>query len=77
MMAIREQFDANQFRAYEPTEYMTDENRFVLRCSICKNEYYVDTAMLSYLNRTAEEDPESAFVCQACEAASDELAHRQ
>ena len=75
MMPIREQFDADQIKPYEPTEYMTDENRFALPCSICRNEYYVDQAMLNRLNRTAEEDPESAFVCQACEAAFDELAH--
>ena len=76
MLHTREQFDADLSRFRGPTEYMIDENRYALPCSVCRNEFYVDEPTLRRYERKAWADPDDTFVCLACELAYDEDAHR-
>ena len=76
MLRIREHYDADLTNLYAPTEYMVDENRFPMPCSVCGNEFYVDKAALRRFERDMEFDPDNTFVCRVCEEEYDELSHR-
>jgi hypothetical protein len=76
MLRIREQYDADLIKRYDPAEYMVDENRFPMPCSVCGNEFYVDKATLRRYERAVGFDTDNTFVCRVCEGEYDELSHR-
>ena len=76
MLRIREHYDADLIKRYDPAEYMVDENRFPMPCSVCGNEFYVDEARIRRYERAAEFSPDNTFICRACEDAYDEASHR-
>jgi hypothetical protein len=76
MLHTRDQFDADLIHFAVPTEYMVDENRYPLPCSVCRNEFYVDEDTIRRYQRKMEYDPDDTFVCLACEQEYDEESHR-
>jgi len=77
MLPARQYYDADRIKSYDPPEYMIDNNRFPMPCSVCGNEFYVDEPTLRRYERAAEFDPDNTFVCLACEQEYEDLSHRQ
>lgn len=75
MPQVREELDADFLKTIEPTEYMTDINRYELPCGVCGRTLYVDAQTLRDFERALEHDLDNQFICSECEQDYEDLAY--
>lgn len=74
MPRVKEELDADFIKTNEPTEYMTDLNRFELPCGVCGKVLFVDQSTVQDLERRLEHDLDHQFICLECEQDYEDLA---
>lgn len=72
MPTLRQQYDADLEREYEPTPQRTETNIHPVNCGVCGQMIYVDQATFDHFENAIECDADNQFVCLDCERENEE-----
>lgn len=76
MQRIRSYYDADRENNYSvPTNYLTNDNKNELYCSICGDNLFVNDLIFDDVNKIIEETLENPFLCESCLDEYEELSH--
>jgi hypothetical protein len=74
MPRLREEFDSDLIRRYQPAEYRTTTHQCELPCSVCGKILFVDEDTKREFDRAIDRDLDNRFTCTECDQEFDGLA---